>query len=79
MKYTFYRNRNGHPRTLPLASDLAARRAAEATTDVLRVETEEGRVVWRRVPEAPPGLIAHKKIPLDYDMVEWFDRAKESR
>lgn len=31
--------------------DLTARRAAQANPQAVEVETRDGRVVWRRVPE----------------------------
>ena len=52
---------------------------ADKTPDCLRVETDQGRVVWRRVPELVAGMTPHKKTWLDIDLVEWFDRAKESK
>ena len=78
-RYTFYRHRNGHPWSSHLTSDLSARRMADNTPDCLRVETDQGRVVWRRVPEPVAGMTPHKKTWLDIDLVEWFDRAKESK
>ncbi len=47
MIYRFIANR-AKPFALDLPSDLSARRTAETTTDTVRVETNNGRVVWRR-------------------------------
>jgi hypothetical protein len=51
MTYQFYRARSDRPVIVPLRDDLAARRAASLTTDIVRVETPDGRVVWRRAEE----------------------------
>ncbi len=77
--YVFIRTGNHARQMHDLPSDLAARKAAEARPGVVRVETDTGRVVWRNVPESFAGMTPHKKTWLDIDMVEWFDRAKESK
>lgn len=51
MIYTFIR-RDGSAYNSALASDLSARQVASVTTDIEQVETVDGRVVWRRVPDA---------------------------
>ncbi len=49
--YLFFRARSEAPQPVPLRDDLTARRAAGLTTDIIRVETPDGRVVWRKVEE----------------------------
>lgn len=51
MTYLFFSRGNPDPRQVPLRDDLSARQAASLTTDIIRVETPAGRVVWRRVED----------------------------
>lgn len=51
MTYLFFTRGNPTPRPVPLRDDLSARQAASLTTDIVRVETLAGRVVWRRVED----------------------------
>ena len=51
MIYNFIRRGTGNIYGIEFKSDLDARRAAADTKDVVKVETEAGRVVWRRASE----------------------------
>ncbi len=49
MIYLFFARRIGRP--IDCTSDLEARKVAVALGNVTRVETQSGRVVWRKVYE----------------------------
>lgn len=47
-EYQFHARQSARNVIITLHDDLSARKAAEMTTDIVRVEREGGCVVWRR-------------------------------
>lgn len=72
MMYILYKRKS--MAELDANSDLQARQFAMADREIDRVETETGRVVYRRVKEPLPDVDL-SSFEIDPEAVERFDRA----
>ena len=77
MIYNFIRRGTGNVYGIEFRCDLDARRAAADTKDIVKVETEAGRVVWRRNVDIRTAN-ATLKYP-DLRVCEWFAPEQESK